>query len=320
LRTSKIYNYTPLNVLHTPHTHTTHTLHTDTTHTPHKHYTQTPHTHHTHRPHTHTTHTPHTPHTHTTHVVIMTSLGVQGAFDAAWWPAILNNLRNLQCPINLYNLTRSHFSERVAILCANTYRKERKVTKGSPQGSCCGPGLWDVLYNALLDLEFTSHTKAIAFADDLAILTYGETTSEAEAYTNSDLAKIENWAKQNKMQFNELKSKTMLIARKRKRNREDINIYLNNRLEQVKEMKYLGIYFDNRLIFHKHTEHITGKSRKMIYMLGKTAKLNWGLGHKSLKTIYEGALVSLMTYGAPVWEEAVKKQTPSEDAEDPKTD
>jgi len=90
------------------------------------------------------------------------------------------------------------------------------------------------------------------------------------------------------MQFNELKSKTMLIARKRKRNREDINIYLNNRrLEQVKEMKYLGIYFDNRLIVHKHTEHITGKSRKMIYMLGKTAKLNWGLGHKSLKTIYE---------------------------------
>ena len=33
-----------------------------------------------------------------------------------------------------------------------------------------------------------------------------------------------------------------------------------------------------------------------------------GLGHKSLKTIYEGALVPLMTYGAPIWEEAVNKQ------------
>ena len=98
-----------------------------------------------------------------------------------------------------------------------------------PQVSCCGPGLWNVLYNALLDLEFTSHTKAIAFADDLAILTYGQTTSEAEAYTNWELAKIENWAKQNKIQFNELKSRTMLIARKRKINREYINIYLNNR-------------------------------------------------------------------------------------------
>ena len=43
-------------------------------------------------------------------------------------------------------------------------------------------------------------------------------------------------------------------------------------------------------------------------MLGKTAKLNWGLGHKSIRSIYEGALVPLMTYGAPVWEEAIKKQ------------
>jgi hypothetical protein len=101
----------------------------------------------------------------------------------------------------------------------------------------------------------------------------------------------------------------MLIARKRKRNREEVNIYLKNRrLEQVKEMKYLGIYFDNKLSFHKHIEHITKKSRKIIYMLGKTAKLNWGLGHKFLKTIYEWALVPLMTYGAAVWEEAIKEQ------------
>ena len=100
----------------------------------------------------------------------------------------------------------------------------------------------------------------------------------------------------------------MLIARKKNCHRENMNIYLNNRrLEQVKEIKYLGIYFDNRLNFHKHIEHTTGKSKKTIYMLGRLAKLNWGLGHKSLKTIYEGALVPLMTYGAPVWEEAIKK-------------
>jgi len=30
-------------------------------------------------------------------------------------------------------------------------------------------------------------------------------------------------------------------------------------------------------------------------MLGRIAKLNWVLGHKELKTIYEGALVPLMT-------------------------
>ena len=95
-------------------------------------------------------------------------------------------------------LTHTHAHAHIhtlAILCPNTYKKERKVTKGCPQGSCCGPGYWNILYSTLLDLEFSSYTKVIAFADDLAILTYGEKTSEAEAHTNSDLAKIENWAK-----------------------------------------------------------------------------------------------------------------------------
>ena len=43
----------------------------------------------------------------------------------------------------------------------------------------------------------------------------------------------------------------MLITKKR--NIEGINIYINNsRLEMVREMKYLGIYFDNRLTFNTH--------------------------------------------------------------------
>ena len=228
----------------------------------------------------------------------MISLDVLGAFDAAWWPSILYNLRRHGCPRNLYNLTRSYFSDRVAILHANTCRVEKKVSRGCPQGSCSGPGYWNVLYDALLNLEFSNHSKTIAFADDLVILPYCNTQLEAEAYANSDRARIESWARENKMQFNESKSKAMLITRKRRTN--GINIFLNNkRLEQVKEIKYLGIHFDSKLTFSSHIEHITEKSRKLIYMLSRTAKLTWGLGHKSLKTIYEGALLRLMTYGSP---------------------
>jgi hypothetical protein len=72
-------------------------------------------------------------------------------------------------------------------------------------------------------------------------------------------------------------------------------------------MKYLGIYFDSRLIIYKHIKHIAEKSRTLTYMLNKTTKLHWGIGHKSLKTIYEGAMVPLTTYRAPIWEEAITK-------------
>jgi hypothetical protein len=35
-------------------------------------------------------------------VVIMASLDVKGAFEAAWWLAILKGLRDAKCPQNLY--------------------------------------------------------------------------------------------------------------------------------------------------------------------------------------------------------------------------
>jgi hypothetical protein len=58
---------------------------------------------------------------------------------------------------------------------------------------------------------------------------------------------------------------------------------------------------------HAHTHTAAEKSMTLTYMLNRTARLHWGLGHKSLKTVYEGAIVPLMTYRAPVWEGAITK-------------
>jgi len=41
--------------------------------------------------------------------IAIVSLDVQGAFDAAWWPGILNELRKYKCPKNLYELTKVIF-------------------------------------------------------------------------------------------------------------------------------------------------------------------------------------------------------------------
>jgi len=37
-------------------------------------------------------------------LIVLVSLDVKGAFDAAWWPSILNCLKACGCPKNLYKL------------------------------------------------------------------------------------------------------------------------------------------------------------------------------------------------------------------------
>ena len=44
---------------------------------------------------------------------------------------------------------------------------------------------------------------------------------------------------------------------------------------------------------------------RLIFTLAKSAKLNWGLNHKALKTIYLGGILPLLLYSAPIWVKAV---------------
>ena len=101
------------------------------------------------------------------------------------------------------------------------------ITKACPQGSCCGPEMWNIYNNSLLNLNFTHRTKTIAFADDLILAIRGRTVTEAENMANIELTKIPAWARDNKIHFNEQKSKTILISRRKRKERKDVMIYLN---------------------------------------------------------------------------------------------
>jgi hypothetical protein len=72
-------------------------------------------------------------------------------------------------------------------------------------------------------------------------------------------------------------------------------------------MKYLGIILDSKLNFRDHITYITDKCSKLIFTLSKSAKLNWGLNHAALKTIYTGGILPLLLYGAPVWAKIMDK-------------
>jgi len=54
--------------------------------------------------------------------------------------------------------------------------------------------------------------------------------------------------------------------------------------------------------------YTVGKCTKLIHALAKSAKLSWGLNHEALTTIYKGAILYLMLYGAPIWIGAMGKK------------
>jgi hypothetical protein len=240
-------------------------------------------------------------------VIILVSLGIQIAFDSAWWPNILKSLQDCGCPRKLYYSIKSYLNQRSDILSTNSIKMERYISRGCPQGSCCGPGLWNIQYNSLLNLNLAKQIKAIAFADDLILVTRGKTVVEAKNFTNNELSKIKKKKKNYKIKFNDDKSTAMLVSRRKRNERKEINVFFNYKFfKQVNKIKYLGIIMNNKFKFREHIIYAAEKCTKLIYSLSKSAKITWGLRHDVLRTIYEGAILPLLFYGAPVWIYAMK--------------
>jgi len=174
----------------------------------------------------------------------------------------LASLRQLRSPGNLYKLCGSYIKDRTAFLTMNNGMPQRNISKGCLQGSASRPGLWNILYNSLLNLEYRQNTKVIAYADDLMIFVKGTSQVEVENYANIEIKKVANWARNNKMRFNDQKSKVTIITKKKPKNRRYINIFLNKKkLQQADTMNYLGITIDRRFTFNHHIDKITGKSK-----------------------------------------------------------
>ena len=57
----------------------------------------------------------------------------------------------------------------------------------------------------------------VAYADDLIMATRGASVTAVENYTNVELGKIKRWAKNNKIKFNNTKSKVMLVSRRKRK-------------------------------------------------------------------------------------------------------
>ena len=66
-----------------------------------------------------------------------------------------------------------------------------------------------------------------------------ESICEAENINNMEMYKVLTWAKNNKLNFNELKSKVMVISRgneKKRKEKKEISVYMNNKtLEHVQK-------------------------------------------------------------------------------------
>lgn len=236
--------------------------------------------------------------------VLSVLVDFKGAFDNLSWESILRTLASVR--VKEFGLWQDYFRDRwVCISNAGTsVRKE--VRRGCPQGSKCGPAVWNLVINdLLLALEREQHF-VVAFADDLNILIEADCRSELERLGNHCLSMCSEWGNKVGVMVSLDKTECILLKGKLSLNRPP-NIKLNGRsIRYVTQAKYLGLVVGERMHFRPHLEYIRTKIVGLVGCFRRVLRKEWGLGKKAFRILYKGLFVACMSYGASIWFRTLK--------------
>ena len=172
------------------------------------------------------------------------------------------------------------------------------ISYGVPQGSILGPLLFSLYINDLPDA--VTKCKVILYADDTALIYSNKNKTIIEKTLNQDMANVKLWLDSNKLTLNVKKTKCMLIGNSQMLARTDsLDLKVDgDKIEQVKEFKYLGVWIDQTMKFSTHINKIASKISSAI---GIISKISHYLTEKHRKTLYNAMILPHFNYCSISW-------------------
>jgi hypothetical protein len=232
----------------------------------------------------------------------LTAVDVANAFNSASWQRIVEALHHKNMPPWTIAIVQDYLRDR----WVEDDDLSIRVSCGVPQGSVLGPTLWNLLYDGVLRIEVPLGTKLVAFADDLAVLTMGRTEEELVRTTEDALTRTERWMEENSLRLEPSKTEAVLLIGGRRP--RPISFRLgNNTITPQRELKYLGIFLDQKMNFSSHVLRATAKAEKLTAMLARLMP-NLGRPSSTKRKLLAAVTTSVVLYGAEIWAEDLKKK------------
>ncbi|UYV84322.1 hypothetical protein LAZ67_X001844 [Cordylochernes scorpioides] len=241
--------------------------------------------------------------------VIAISFDIAGAFDNLNWNMVVSALDEIGCPFNLLTLVRDFLRDRQVSIKVGAVYMHRIVSKGCPQGSCCGPILWNVVADTILRNELPADACMVAYADDNYLIISEKFRIKAEALANETIRRLKGWAELVKLKFKVGKTKALSfksrdVRAKRTGVEYDHNPILrlgDERIQVVKQMKILGVVVNDKLSWMDHAKDIGLRARSALSRLCRLALLRGGREGEIFRSLYLSCVEPILLYGSRAW-------------------
>ncbi|CAH2097628.1 unnamed protein product [Euphydryas editha] len=168
------------------------------------------------------------------------------------------------------------------------------VARGCPQGGVLSPLLWNIVIDELITLLNDRKFLTVGYADDLTILISGPFESAVCDRMRAALRVVEQWCTDHELTVNPAKTELVMFTNKR-------NLGNLASLALTKEVKYLGVILDNKLLWNRHLDSKINKASIILCQCKRLLGKSWGLSPKITSWLYKTIVRPIITYGAVTW-------------------
>lgn len=218
------------------------------------------------------------------------------AFDRVPHNILLYKLNAYGITGSLLEWFKSYLDGRTFFVALSGYRSgSYMVTSGVPQGSHVGPVLFNIFVNDLVAV--LKYSECFMYADDLKFCRITESDLDI-VLLQRDIDLLANWCDENGMTLNVNKCYHVKFTRKTKFIQSAYNIN-GIPVQEVEQMRDLGVLFDRQLTFVPHIENVVKKASRMLGFVIRN--VSCFRRNKTKILLYNCLVRSSLEYCSTVW-------------------
>ncbi len=167
---------------------------------------------------------------------------------------------------------------------------------GVPHGCVLSPLLYSLYTHDCVSSH--SSTSIVKFADDTVVL--GLINNNDETAYLDEVERLTSWCQDNCLSLNVSKTKELIVDFRNRQQRPYTPLVISGTpVERVSSFKYLGVNISEDLTWTAHIQTQVKKARQRLYHLRQLRKFR--VSPAILKTVYSGAIESVLTQCTSVW-------------------